>query len=66
MEKTTEQRAAICFCWKAGFNATKIFEMIHKIYGKSAVHRATMFHVGTMRFQKGESRFVTSREAEDR
>ncbi len=26
MEKTIEQRTAICFCWKPGFNATKTFE----------------------------------------
>ncbi len=44
MEKTIEQRAAIHFCWKAGFNATKIFEMIQKVYGESAVYCATVFH----------------------
>ncbi len=43
MEKTIEQRATIRFCWKAGFNATKIFEMIRKVYGESAVHCATVF-----------------------
>ncbi len=35
MEKTIEQRAAVRFCWKAGFNATKTFEMIQKVYGES-------------------------------
>ncbi len=44
MKKTTEQRAAIHFCWKAGFNATKTFEMIQKVYGESTVHCATVFH----------------------
>ncbi len=44
MEKTTEQCAVICFCWKAGFNVTKIFEIIQKVYGASAVHRATVFY----------------------
>ncbi len=40
MEKTIiEQRVAIRFCWKAGFNATKTFEMIQKVYGDSAVFR---------------------------
>ncbi len=43
MEKTIEQRAAICFCWKVRFNTTKTFEMIQKVYGESAVHRATVF-----------------------
>ncbi len=43
MEKTIEQPAAIRFCWKAGFNATKTFEMIQKVYGESAVQRATVF-----------------------
>ncbi len=43
MEKTIEQRAAIGFGWKAGFNATKTFEMIQKVYGESAAHRATVF-----------------------
>ncbi len=43
MEKTIKQRAAICFCWEAGFNATRTFEMIQKVYGESAVHRATVF-----------------------
>ncbi len=43
MEKTIEQRAAIRFCWKAGFNATKTFEMIQKGYSESAVHRAAVF-----------------------
>ncbi len=44
MEKPIEQRAAIRFCWKAGFNATKTFEMIQKVYCVSAVYRATVFH----------------------
>ncbi len=44
MEKTIEQRTAICFCWKAGFNGTKTFEIIQKVYGESVVHRATVFH----------------------
>ncbi len=43
MEKKTEQHAAICFCWKAGFNAAKTFEIIKKIYGESAVYLATVF-----------------------
>ncbi len=43
MEKTIEQGAAIRFCWKAGFNVTKIFEMIQKGCGEFAVHRATVF-----------------------
>ncbi len=43
MEKRTEQRAAIHFCWKASFNTTKTFETIQKVYGESAVHRATVF-----------------------
>ncbi len=43
MVKTIEQRAAICFCCKAGFNATKTFEMIQKVYGESAVHSVTVF-----------------------
>ncbi len=43
MEKTTEQPIAIRFFWKAGFNATKTFEVIQKVYGESAVHRATVF-----------------------
>ncbi len=38
MEKTIEQHAAIRFCWKAGFNATKTFEMIQKMSGESAAH----------------------------
>ncbi len=40
MEKTIEQPAVIRFCWKAGFDATKTFEMIQKVYGESAAHRA--------------------------
>ncbi len=44
MGKTIEQRAVICFRRKAGFNAAKTFEMILKIYGESAVHRATIFY----------------------
>ncbi len=44
MEKTIEQYAAIYFCWKAGFNATKTYEMIQKVHGESAVHCATVFH----------------------
>ncbi len=36
--------AAIRFCWKASFNATKTFEMIRKVYGESAVHHATVLH----------------------
>ncbi len=44
MEKTIEQHAAIRFCWKSGFNATKTIEKIQKVYGKSAVHCATVFH----------------------
>ncbi len=40
---TIEQRAAIYFCWKATFNATKTFEIIQKVYGESAVHRVTVF-----------------------
>ncbi len=44
MEKTIEQRAAIRFCWKTGFNVTKTFEMIQKVYGEFAVHRATLLH----------------------
>ncbi len=43
MEKTIEQHAAICFCWKGSFNATKTFEKIRKVYGESAVHCATAF-----------------------
>ncbi len=43
MSKTIEQRAVIRFCWNASFNATKIFEMIQKVYGESAVHRVTVF-----------------------
>ncbi len=43
MKKTIEQRAAIRFCWKAGFNPTKTFEIIQKVYGESTVHRATVF-----------------------
>ncbi len=42
-EKTIEQCAVIRFCWKAGFNATKRFEMIQKVYAESDVHRATVF-----------------------
>ncbi len=42
-KKTIEQRTAIRFCWKAGFNAAKTFEMIQKVYGESAVHHATRF-----------------------
>ncbi len=42
MEKTIELRAAIRIC-KTGFNVTKTFEMIQKVYGESAVHRATVF-----------------------
>ncbi len=38
MEKTIKGRAAIRFCWKAGLNTTKKFEMIQKVYGESAVH----------------------------
>ncbi len=43
MEKIIELCAVILFCWKARFNATKTFEMIQKVYGESAVHRATVF-----------------------
>ncbi len=43
MEKTIGQCAVIRFCWKAGFNATKTFEMIQKVYGESAEHCATVF-----------------------
>ncbi len=49
IEKTIEQRAAIYFCWKSGFNATKTLKMIQKIYGESAVHHAQCF-VGTTHF----------------
>ncbi len=31
------------FAGKPSFNATKTFEMIQKVYGESAVHRATVF-----------------------
>ncbi len=44
MEKTIEQSAGFHFCWKAGFNVTKTFEIIQKVYVESAVHRATVFH----------------------
>ncbi len=44
MEKTIEQCAAIRFCWKASFKVTKTFEMIQKVYCKSAVNCATVFH----------------------
>ncbi len=44
MGKTIEQCAEIHFCWKAGFNATKTFEMIQTVYGERAVHRATVIH----------------------
>ncbi len=43
MEQTTEHRAAISFCWKDGFSATKTFDMIQKVYGESSAHRATVF-----------------------
>ncbi len=43
MKKTIEQRAAIRFCWKAGFSVTKIFEMIQKVYGESTVYCASVF-----------------------
>ncbi len=43
MEKTVEERAASRICWKARFNATKTFEMIKKVYGKSDVPCATVF-----------------------
>ncbi len=42
MEKI--ERVAIRFCWKAGFNATKTFKMIQKVYGEPVVHHATVFH----------------------
>ncbi len=35
MEKTIEQLAVLRFCWKAGFNTTKTFEMIQKVYNDS-------------------------------
>ncbi len=44
MEKTIRHRAAIRFCQKIGFNDTKTFEMIQKVYSESVVHRATVFH----------------------
>ncbi len=42
MEKKIKQGAAIRFFWKVGFNATKTFEMIHKVYGESPVHHAAV------------------------
>ncbi len=43
MEKTiVEQHTVIRICWKAGFNATKTFEMIQKVYGESVVCHATL------------------------
>ncbi len=52
MKITTEKRAVIHFCWKAGFNATKMFEMIQNVYSESALQCAT---VGTKCFQKSKS-----------
>ncbi len=43
MEKTIDHGAVVRFYWKAGFNATKTFEMIQKVYGESAVYRVTVF-----------------------
>ncbi len=44
MEKLFNNVQQIRFCWKAGFNATKTFvEKIQKMYGESAIHRATVF-----------------------
>ncbi len=43
MEKTIEQCAMISFLLVPGFNDTKKFEMIQKVYGESAVHRVTVF-----------------------
>ncbi len=66
MEKTIDQGAAIRFCWEVGFNVTKTFEIIQKVYGESAVHRATVFCWCNVFSEEGESRFVMSREVEDR
>ncbi len=45
----------IRFCWKAGFNATKTFEMIQKVYSESAVYRATLFRWYNAFSEGGES-----------
>ncbi len=49
----------IRFCWKAG-----TFEMIQKVYGDSAVRRATVFHLYNT-FLDGWESIRDSREAED-
>ncbi len=43
MIASIKQRVVIRFCWKAGFNATKTFEMIKKVYGEFTVHHVTVF-----------------------
>ncbi len=65
MEKTIEQRATIRFCWKAGFNATKTCEMIQKVM-VSLLYIVLQCFIRARCFQKGESRFLISREAKDR
>ncbi len=53
MKKTIiEQRAVICFCWKASFNATETLEMIQKVYRESAVHRAAVLSLVQHIFRK--------------
>ncbi len=43
MEKNIEQRIALKFCFKAGMNATKSFEMLQKAYGESTMSRSQAF-----------------------
>ncbi len=45
MEKTIEQ-TVICFCWKAGFDTTKTFEMVQKVYGESALVQCIFSKLG--------------------
>jgi len=47
MEKNSEQRLAITFCYKAGKNATETFEMLKVAYGA----RLLCF-VGRARFRR--------------
>lgn len=43
MEKNSEQRVAIKFCFKAGKNVTETFEMLKVAYGRSVMSRTNVF-----------------------
>jgi hypothetical protein len=48
----TEQRAAIKFCFKLGKSASKMHELLQKVYGSDSLSRSTTFE-WFKRFREG-------------